>query len=117
MDTCPHCHRKLLAHSSPRCNWCGAVIDDPAYQQEATKESAAFFAEDRLKQAAEIADVEAISPILSPVIQYAESATFLQPVEFREPNPEASPSERLIAIDKRESAAPTEATTENPAEA
>ena len=34
---CPHCERALLTHSSPLCNWCGAVIDDPEYQAAAAE--------------------------------------------------------------------------------
>lgn len=48
MDTCPHCHRRLLSHISIRCNWCGAEIEDPAYLAQAEVERAAARAEDAL---------------------------------------------------------------------
>ncbi|MGO8670037.1 MAG: hypothetical protein ACLQVD_01510 [Capsulimonadaceae bacterium] len=35
MDNCPKCNRKLLSHTSKRCNWCGSEIADRAYQMEA----------------------------------------------------------------------------------
>ena len=48
MDTCPHCHRRLLSHISIRCNWCGVEIGDPAYLAQAEVERAAARAEDAL---------------------------------------------------------------------
>lgn len=35
--TCPACGRKLLTQTSALCNWCGAKIDDPEYQQRAAQ--------------------------------------------------------------------------------
>ena len=32
---CPICKRKLLTQTSALCNWCGAKIDNPDYQQRA----------------------------------------------------------------------------------
>ena len=48
MDTCPHCHRRLLSHISVRCNWCGTEITDPAYLAQAEVERATSRAEDAL---------------------------------------------------------------------
>lgn len=48
MDTCPHCHRRLLSHISIRCNWCGVEIEDPAYLAQAEVERATSRAEDAL---------------------------------------------------------------------
>ena len=48
MDTCPHCHRRLLSHISIRCNWCGTEINDPAYLAQAEVERATSRAEDAL---------------------------------------------------------------------
>ena len=32
---CPACKRKLLTQTSALCNWCGARIDNPEYQERA----------------------------------------------------------------------------------
>ena len=37
---CPTCHRKLLTQTSALCNWCGAVIDNPDYQERAAQSRA-----------------------------------------------------------------------------
>ncbi len=34
---CPTCQRKLLTQTSPLCNWCGAQIDNPEYQERAAQ--------------------------------------------------------------------------------
>ncbi len=34
---CPSCKRKLLTQTSALCNWCGAKISDPHYQQRAAE--------------------------------------------------------------------------------
>ena len=34
---CPACSRKLLTQASALCNWCGARIDDPSYQERAAR--------------------------------------------------------------------------------
>ena len=34
---CPTCKRKLLTQTSPLCNWCGAQIDNPEYQERAAQ--------------------------------------------------------------------------------
>lgn len=34
---CPACSRKLLTQASALCNWCGAKIDDPIYQEHAAQ--------------------------------------------------------------------------------
>ena len=37
MGICPVCGRKLLTMTSALCNWCGAKIDDPEYQERAAQ--------------------------------------------------------------------------------
>ena len=32
---CPACKRRLLTQTSALCNWCGAKIDNPEYQERA----------------------------------------------------------------------------------
>jgi transcription initiation factor TFIIIB Brf1 subunit/transcription initiation factor TFIIB len=85
MDTCPKCHRKLLVHSSKSCNWCGCVIEDAAYQEEAAKKHDAFFQQDRIQQAAEIAGVDALSPTPG----FHSTGAFLQKTVFPDRHPEA----------------------------
>ncbi len=34
---CPACSRKLLTQTSALCNWCGAKINDPSYQEKAAQ--------------------------------------------------------------------------------
>ncbi len=34
---CPACSRKLLTQASALCNWCGAKINDPQYQERAAR--------------------------------------------------------------------------------
>jgi hypothetical protein len=63
MDICPKCKRNLLSHSSARCNWCGEVITDPDYVQEAEANRDAYYQHDRLEAAIEVARIDAISPI------------------------------------------------------
>lgn len=60
MDTCPNCHRKLLCHTSIRCNWCGAEINDEGYQQQAAQERALFRAHEAERDAIEAARSAAI---------------------------------------------------------
>lgn len=35
--TCPSCQRRLLTQTSALCNWCGAKIDNPEYQERAAR--------------------------------------------------------------------------------
>jgi hypothetical protein len=63
MDVCPKCKRNLLSHSSARCNWCGEVLTDPDYVEEAEASRAAYYARERLEAAVEMARIEAISPV------------------------------------------------------
>ena len=35
IGVCPACKRKLLTQTSALCNWCGAKIDNPEYQERA----------------------------------------------------------------------------------
>jgi len=58
MNTCPQCNRKLISHISPRCNWCGHEIADPAYQAQAEVDRAAFFAQQALHEAQSLAFME-----------------------------------------------------------
>jgi hypothetical protein len=55
MDTCPTCNRKLISHSSAKCNWCGAVIPDGTYQAQAAASRNAYFAEEAAHDAASLA--------------------------------------------------------------
>lgn len=34
---CPACSRRLLTQASALCNWCGAKINDPHYQEQAAR--------------------------------------------------------------------------------
>lgn len=43
--TCPKCGRRLLSIRSKTCNWCGAIIQDEAYQKHAAEERAEFDAD------------------------------------------------------------------------
>jgi len=52
IDTCPHCHKKLISHASPRCNWCGCEIDDPSYVKEAEVRRDTYHAEQAAHDAA-----------------------------------------------------------------
>ncbi len=61
MTQCPHCQKRLLSQASARCNWCGALIDDPAYQAQAQQERDAFFAHAAAHDAQSLANVEAIN--------------------------------------------------------
>ncbi len=63
MDVCPKCGRKLLSHSSKRCNWCGEELSDPDYVRQAEANRAAYFLHDRLEAAAEAARVGAFNPL------------------------------------------------------
>jgi hypothetical protein len=45
MDNCPNCQRKLISHTSARCNWCGHEINDPDYQAQARVQRELFFAQ------------------------------------------------------------------------
>lgn len=40
IGVCPTCKRKLLTQTSALCNWCGAKIDNPDYQQQAARSRA-----------------------------------------------------------------------------
>lgn len=55
MNICPHCHRRLLTHTSASCNWCGQEIGDAAYQQQADAERQAFFAHQAQRDAQSLA--------------------------------------------------------------
>jgi hypothetical protein len=56
MENCPNCHRKLVSHASAKCNWCGATIDDPAYQSAASASRDAYFAEETAHDEASVAN-------------------------------------------------------------
>ena len=56
MNICPHCHRRLLTHTSAACNWCGQEIGDAAYQQQADAERQAFFAHQAQRDAQSLAN-------------------------------------------------------------
>lgn len=60
MNNCPHCHRRLISHISPRCNWCGKEIEDAAYQANADTERAAFFAQQAIHDAQSLVRTEAM---------------------------------------------------------
>src|SRR5690242_18263148 len=71
VNVCPHCQRKLLTHTSAKCNWCGEPIPDAAYQQAAEVERATYFAHQAQRDAPGLANIEAIStgaydPLSSP---------------------------------------------------
>jgi hypothetical protein len=51
METCPQCGRRLVSHISPKCNWCGAVIQDAAYQAQAQVNRASYRAEGAMHDA------------------------------------------------------------------
>lgn len=61
MTVCPHCQKKLLSQASARCNWCGALIEDDAYQAQAQQGREAFFAHAAAHDAQSLASVEAIN--------------------------------------------------------
>lgn len=61
MNTCPYCKRALLSHSSARCNWCGKVIEDAAYQAKAEVEREASIARQAQHDAQSLANIEAIN--------------------------------------------------------
>jgi hypothetical protein len=44
---CPACSRKLLTQASALCNWCGAVINDPKYQEQAAMSRQALDQQER----------------------------------------------------------------------
>jgi len=48
MQFCPKCQRKLISHTSARCNWCGSVIDDAQYQAQAEVNRESFRAQQQL---------------------------------------------------------------------
>jgi len=60
MNNCPHCHRRLISHISPRCNWCGKEIEDAAYQAKADTERAAFFAQQAIHDTQSLVRTEAM---------------------------------------------------------
>ncbi|MCW3061562.1 MAG: hypothetical protein ABIY70_24150 [Capsulimonas sp.] len=37
VTNCPTCKRKLLTKTSALCNWCGAKITDPNFQEQAAQ--------------------------------------------------------------------------------
>lgn len=51
MECCPKCGKRLLSHASSRCNWCGAVIEDPTYQAEAQRRHDDFVVQDEARMA------------------------------------------------------------------
>jgi hypothetical protein len=51
MNQCPYCHRRLISHISPRCNWCGQEINDAEYQAKADADRELFFAQQALHEA------------------------------------------------------------------
>jgi len=60
MNTCPNCSQRLLSHTSAKCNWCGAVIDDAAYQAEADEKREEFFEEQAVHDAASLQAIKSI---------------------------------------------------------
>jgi hypothetical protein len=50
---CPACARKLLTQASVLCNWCGAKISDPQYQEQAALSRQALDQQER-KQVEEV---------------------------------------------------------------
>lgn len=48
MQNCPKCQRKLISHTSARCNWCGSVIEDAEYQAKAAVNRETFRAQQQL---------------------------------------------------------------------
>ena len=52
VTNCPTCKRKLLTKTSALCNWCGAKISDPSYQEQAAQTRLAADAEERARIAA-----------------------------------------------------------------
>jgi hypothetical protein len=51
MVTCPHCGRRLISHASAKCNWCGELIQDAAYQSQAEANRASYYAEEAVHDA------------------------------------------------------------------
>jgi hypothetical protein len=78
MNECPHCHRRLLSHTSPNCSWCGQEIKDTAYQQNAAVERQAYFAEQAMHDAISLARIESIAvgdPYLTPLDPFLDPFT------------------------------------------
>lgn len=65
MDTCPNCHRKLISHTSPKCNWCGHEINDPTYQAAANVNREAFFVEQAVHDAESLLMARQTAPYVS----------------------------------------------------
>lgn len=82
MDECPHCHRKLLSKASARCNWCGEMIEDAAYQQNAQTQREAFYNHEAERDAITLARTESI--IINPMDRMLGP---LRPSLWRKPTP------------------------------
>lgn len=60
MNQCPYCHRRLISHISPRCNWCGQEINDAEYQAKADADREVFFAQQALHEAQSLMRAETL---------------------------------------------------------
>ncbi len=80
-SSCSYCGRKLLSHASALCNWCGAAIDDAAYQAEAQRERAAFFQHQAQHDAQSLANVEGIA-VAVPLASQLPAPPIGQPAPF-----------------------------------
>lgn len=67
MTICPQCQRHLLSQASARCNWCGATINDAAYQANAQTEREAYFRHAAAHDAQSLAAAEAIALLSTPM--------------------------------------------------
>lgn len=100
MELCPNCHRKLISHASARCNWCGHTIEDQQYQQEASANRQAFFAQQALHDAQSLAwqlSMTGSGPFGDPI--------FGPPVPFRSAAAQQSAVARQAAIETAQLAA------------
>lgn len=52
IGACPSCQRKLLTRTSALCNWCGAKINNPDYQEQAARTRQEM--DDSIRQTAEL---------------------------------------------------------------
>jgi ribosomal protein L37AE/L43A len=83
INTCPACKRKLLSHTSVLCNWCGAKIDDPDYQEQAAQ---ARQSQDQLER-------ERIEALIQEEARYGTLGRLRRRAKT---NPGAKPNDRLI---------------------
>ncbi|BDI31909.1 hypothetical protein CCAX7_39600 [Capsulimonas corticalis] len=82
---CPTCNRKLLTQTSALCNWCGAKISDPNYQERAAQTRLAADATERARIAAIIQE-EGRYGVLGRLKRRAKGVTGAPQVEPLNPN-------------------------------